>query len=173
MCLTDNPGTLVSDEVESLLKQIVTQDESRLPSKDLPLQKMLKQAFDACMDTSLTNEAGLKPLKDLIDHIKDLMPTTSLGRDGSRRLKQTTVALRKVNGLDEVLVFLKRLGTNALIKLDAIVCPFLSRRLLLTHSSLIPSARTSRFWPCLQYWLLVCLHLTSIAMLLSSTNIEK
>lgn len=132
------------------MKRIVTQDESKLSSNDLPLQRKLKQAFDACMDTSKAKKAALKPLKDLVDHIKDLMPTTSPGRDGTRRLKQTTISLRKVDGLDDVLAFLTKLGTDALIKLDAIVRSAPSICTLLITSSLTQRTQTSRFWPCLR-----------------------
>jgi predicted metalloendopeptidase len=126
---TDCAGSLIADDVESTLKRIVNQDESKLASKDLPLQKKTKQAFDACMDKAVPRKTGLKPLKELVDHIKEIMPTTSVVRDGARRLKQTAVTLRKVNGLDEALAFLKRLNTDALIKFDVIVSCFLSSEL--------------------------------------------
>lgn len=83
---------------------------------------MLKKAFSACMDGSQSREAGLKPIKALVDQIKDLMPTNKPGRDGTRRLKQSVITLRHVNGIDEALAFLKQLDTDALIKLDVIVC---------------------------------------------------
>jgi hypothetical protein len=118
---TDRTGSLVTENVESIIRHVVTKDDSKLPSKDLVIVKKLQQAFDACMDTSATEKAGLKPLQDVVDHIKELLPTTSLARDGSRRLKQTTITGRRVNGLDEVLTLLKKYGTDALIKLDAIV----------------------------------------------------
>ena len=88
---------------------------------------MLKQAFSACMDGSQAREAGLKPIKALVDQIKGLMPTDKPGRDGTRRLKQSVITLRHVKGIDEALAFLKQLDTDALIKLDVIVssqCPF-------------------------------------------------
>ena len=114
-------GSLVADDVEAMLNHVIHQDESKLSPKDLPLQKKLKQTFDACMDTSEAEKVGLMPLKKLVDHIKMLMPTTSVVRDGTRRLKQTAVTLRQVNGLDASLAFLNQLNIDALIKFDVIV----------------------------------------------------
>lgn len=92
-----------------------------MPSDALPIHNTLKKAFDACMNKDEAQKTGLEPLKALVDHVKGLMPTTSLGREGARRLKQTAITLGHVNGIDEALTFLKQLGIDALIRMDVIV----------------------------------------------------
>ena len=116
------PGTLVADHAESLFKRIVMLDDSKVPNNDLAILKMLKKAYFACMDHTQARESGLKPLEALVDHIKELLPTSQYGRSGARRLDQSTITtLGRVEGLDKVFVFLKTTGIDTLVKMDVIV----------------------------------------------------
>lgn len=86
----------------------------------------LTQAYDACMDTDQAQSVGLKPLKEFVEHIKDLV-TPSGPRGGPRRLHTPVLGgVSPIKGLNDALAFLTSIDTEALVKLDIVVsasCP--------------------------------------------------
>ena len=113
-------GTLVAEEAENSFKRIIQQDDSEVDTEDKPLLKMLRQGYSACMDESRIEKAGLEPLKDLVQHVKELLPTTKPSRADARRLQQSTVT-EPLHSLSRVLAFLEQIGIDALISLQAMV----------------------------------------------------
>lgn len=80
------------------------------------LANKLKQAYNACMDKS----AGIKPLKEIVAHIKSLIATKG-ARGGPRRLAAALSAGGPIQGLDDAIAFLMNIDVHALIKLDIAV----------------------------------------------------
>lgn len=93
---------------------------SKVPAKDAALMKMLKKAYNACMDSS--QATGLKPLQGVVDHIKDLISMVGPSRGGPRRLQTPVIRGGNiVKGLDDAVAFLVKLGIDVFVKFDIIV----------------------------------------------------
>lgn len=66
--------------------------------------------------------SGLKPLKDVIETVKDLLPTTSPSKGDARRSLQSTLGIaQSMKDLHKVLVFVKQLGVDTLIRFEVVV----------------------------------------------------
>jgi hypothetical protein len=84
--------------------------------------KMLKQVYSACIHHKHSHKAGMEDLSDLVDHIKDLLPSLGPGRASTSRMQYFThPRVQIIQGLDGVMALLKKLGVDTLLKLDVLV----------------------------------------------------
>ena len=105
-----------------MFKRILEQPTPAIPAKDKVLTKMLQKAYGACMEPLQT---GLKPLKDVVDNIKKMIPTSNSSRGGPRRLHQGVLGgTNVIDGLDDALTDLLEIGIDTLLHLDVVVCFF-------------------------------------------------
>ena len=65
-------GTLMAEEAEATLRHILETDPSGIDSADAENFGKLKANYDACMDEGTVKASGLRPLKQMVDHIKSI-----------------------------------------------------------------------------------------------------
>lgn len=63
-------GTLMVEDSQTTLRHILEGDAGKIPTRDRPNFEKLKADYDACMDETTIRNLGLKPLNDVVDHVK-------------------------------------------------------------------------------------------------------
>jgi hypothetical protein len=100
---------------------------SKVAGSDKPIFSKLKADYDACMDAISISNAGLKPLKEITQKVKELMDKHEPILPGTRSSFQVSTAASTVavESLTDTLAYLIEAGVPALVDFYVSVCMYL------------------------------------------------
>ena len=110
---------MIADANEETLRHVL-ESPANVTSKDKVILEKAQADFAACMNEQAIEDAGLAPLKEVVEEIKRLFPTTGPTMSGPR-LPQHIIAarLRAVSvPTTQTLAHLMQVGVKALVSFD-------------------------------------------------------